>query len=254
MSRNPLLEDNDDEAGWMATYADLMSLLLVFFILLFSISTIEIKKFEEIFTSVRFSLNTHGTTNAIIEFEHEAPTERDKPIVKEEVILPNQSEAKNSELDTELSEMSSELSEMIQTPMMSKDVQVVTENSRLHIRVKGQALFDPASTDLSYEAEPILESLTALFKKHPEFHISVQGHTDNQPIYTNQFPSNWELSAVRATTVVRYFLLKGITADRFTAEGFADSAPLASNKTSEGRAENRRVEFVLEKIQPASQP
>ncbi|PXF29329.1 hypothetical protein WH50_21405 [Pokkaliibacter plantistimulans] len=240
MSKHDLFEE-PEEMGWLATYADLMSLLLVFFILLFSISTIKIEKFKEIFTSVRFSLNTMGTTNAIIELPHEAPTER-KPIQKEDVVVPE------TKTRSELTVMAQELEQMIDTPMLSKEVQIIQKDDRLYIRVNGQALFDPASTDLSYEAEPILQALTKLFKGHPEFEVNIQGHTDNQPIYTEQYPSNWELSAVRATTVLRYFLLEGLPGNRFSATGYADSKPITSNTTADGRAQNRRVEFVLERI------
>ncbi|MFB9887694.1 OmpA/MotB family protein [Balneatrix alpica] len=240
MSKRDLMEEEESQ-GWLATYADLMSLLLVFFILLFSISTIQIERFKEVFTSVRFSLTQAGSTNAIIELPHEAPTER-KPIQKEDVILPQTQE------NPEIQAVMQELSEIISTPELSKEVKVVQQDDRLHIRVNGHALFEPGSTDLSYEADPILEALVKVFSQHPEFQINIQGHTDNQPIFTDKFPSNWELSAVRATTVLRYFAYEGLDAKRFSATGFADSRPLTTNQTPEGRAENRRVEFVLERI------
>ncbi|HBP10772.1 MAG TPA: flagellar motor protein, partial [Nitrospina sp.] len=82
---------------------------------------------------------------------------------------------------------------------------------------------------------------------YPDYKIHIQGHTDDDPISTERFPTNWELSAARATAVLRYFFDKGVEPEKMTATGYADTFPLASNDTDQGRTINRRVEFVLEK-------
>ena len=86
-----------------------------------------------------------------------------------------------------------------------------------------------------------------MFRDHADYRIAIRGHTDDLGIDTAQFPSNWELSAVRATTVLRYFIGQGIDPERMTATGYADYLPLVENNSVENRARNRRVEFVLEK-------
>ena len=89
--------------------------------------------------------------------------------------------------------------------------------------------------------------MAQLFRENPDYRITIRGHTDDLDIDTVQFPSNWELSAVRATTVLRYFIQQGIDLERMSATGYADFFPLVPNDTVENRARNRRVEFVLEK-------
>ena len=92
--------------------------------------------------------------------------------------------------------------------------------------------------------------MTAIAREYPEYTINIKGHTDDIPIATERFPSNWELSAVRATTVLKYLIGKGISARRLTATGYGDSDPLVPNTSDRNRAVNRRVEFVLEKKAP----
>ena len=90
-----------------------------------------------------------------------------------------------------------------------------------------------------------------MFSDHADYRIAIRGHTDDRNIQTRQFPSNWELSAVRATTVLRFFIQQGIDPQRMTATGYADYIPLVDNDSAENRARNRRVEFVLEKEKDA---
>jgi chemotaxis protein MotB len=108
-------------------------------------------------------------------------------------------------------------------------------------------LFKPGEADLQLEARPLLDAVIRVVNKHPEYKIHIQGHTDDEPISTERFPTNWELSSARATAVLRYFIDKGSEPERMTATGYADTFPLGRNDTVPGRAKNRRVEFVLEK-------
>lgn len=92
-----------------------------------------------------------------------------------------------------------------------------------------------------------MDEIAQIIQEFPDFNVNIKGHTDNVPISTNKFPSNWELSAIRATTVLRRLTEKGIGAERLTATGYAELLPLGPNDTDEDRQKNRRVEFVLEK-------
>ena len=118
---------------------------------------------------------------------------------------------------------------------------------RLTFSVTGTALFDSGFASLNSQGRPIMDGITQIIQEFVEFNVNIKGHTDNIPISTNKFPSNWELSAVRSTTVLRYLLEKGVNAERLTATGYADLLPLGPNNTDEDRQKNRRVEFVLEK-------
>jgi chemotaxis protein MotB len=130
-------------------------------------------------------------------------------------------------------------------------VQTVIQRRGLVVRVlTDKLLFDSGQATLQHDGLPLLGEVAQLLnldKSHP---ITVEGHTDNVPIATSQFPSNWELSTARATTVVRFLISRGVNASRLGAVGYADLHPLASNATPAGRAENRRVEIVLMRLNP----
>jgi len=111
-------------------------------------------------------------------------------------------------------------------------------------------LFGSGSATLQAAGLPLLDEMSRLLnvdRKHP---ITVEGNTDNQPIQSSQFPSNWELSTDRATTVVRFLIAHGVNDQRLSAAGYADLHPLAPNSTAAGRARNRRVDVVLDRIYP----
>jgi chemotaxis protein MotB len=127
-----------------------------------------------------------------------------------------------------------------------------TEDSvekKVVLRVPGLNLFKKGGAKLRSEARPVLNEIVKVInKKGKNYKIFIQGHTDDVPINTPKFESNWELSAVRATAVLRYFYDKGIEPERLTATGYADTFPMVPNNTKEGRAKNRRIEFILEKM------
>ena len=127
------------------------------------------------------------------------------------------------------------------------DMTVETSASKIVVRVPGASLFKPGQADLQLKARSLLDAVIKEVNKHPEYKVHIQGHTDDEPISTEKFPTNWELSSSRATAVLRYFVDKGAEPERMTATGYADTFPLGRNDTAPGRAKNRRVEFVLEK-------
>nr|WP_269750523.1 OmpA family protein [Neptunomonas qingdaonensis] len=121
-------------------------------------------------------------------------------------------------------------------------------DGKIRIRVKGSVLFESGKAAFSRQMMPILDALLDKLEQNPEYKMGIQGHTDNVPIETTAFPSNWELSAIRATTVLRYLVRGGIDPERVTATGYGDALPIVPNDTVEQRSENRRIEFVLEKV------
>jgi chemotaxis protein MotB len=133
----------------------------------------------------------------------------------------------------------------------SSQVQTVIERRGLVVRVlTDKLLFDSGQATLQPQGQPLLEEVAQLLnvdKTHP---ITVEGNTDNQPIATAEFPSNWELSTARATTVVRFLIAHSVSAGRLGAVGYADLHPIASNATAAGRARNRRVDIVLMRLNP----
>ncbi len=238
------IDDIADEEGapaWMVTFADLVTLLLVFFILLFSISSVETEKFKSVLSSIQLALNDkHPIAQHIIIETVSSTTEADSnPIIPQPIAEPKKPSDKEQLLD--------DIESMILEQRLGKFVYVYSEGDHIIIRIKGTILFPSGDVVLFDDAVPIFEDIYYLFKKYADYNIDIKGYTDNSPIATKQFPSNWELSAVRATTVLRFFIDQGIDPTRMSATGYADLFPIASNTTEAGRAQNRRVEFVLEK-------
>lgn len=134
----------------------------------------------------------------------------------------------------------------LDTSGLGKNVEVIVNAESVSLRVSSEILFAPAQADLSLEGLSVLQPLLDMLRRSPH-RISVAGHTDSVPIRNLRYPSNWELSAARAGSVVRYLQANGIASSRLQALGMADTQPLADNASSDGRAKNRRVELILEK-------
>lgn len=123
-------------------------------------------------------------------------------------------------------------------------VNVIEEKNTIKLAMSDSILFFPADATLSQSGEQVLDELAVMLKQRP-WHILVEGHTDNQPISTPRYASNWELSSSRATSVTRYLIGRGISPQRLSAIGYADTRPITSNNDEIGRGKNRRVALIL---------
>lgn len=132
---------------------------------------------------------------------------------------------------------------------LKEQVDMTRQDRQIRLDIKDTLLFESASADLKPQATTVLQNLVALLGRHPG-RIAVEGHTDDRPIATPRYPSNWELSAARASTVARYLIQHGIAAERVQAIGYADTRPRTANDSTEGRARNRRVSLVMYPPQP----
>ena len=197
---------------WMATFADMVTLLMVFFVLFYSVEKDNVGKFK---AAIEQQVAAEGAS---------APGLAQMLKVMDEV-----------KIQKTLRELMDKKKEDFKE----------TPEKKIVLRVPGLSLFKPGGEKLTSDARPILDEILKIVQKHGEHKIFIQGHTDDVPIHTKKFDSNWELSAVRATAVLRYFIDKGIDPEKLTATGYADIFPMAPNNTKKGRAKNRRVEFVL---------
>ncbi len=230
------LAEEDEGAGWIVTYADLVTLLLVFFILMFAISTINLEKFKYAIKSIQESLGEGDAKVELLEVIT-GPESKGKKIKLERVIGIVSSEQ----------EILEEVSRFVESEELSDNIVVRISGGKIYIRIKGKVLFQSGATELNVGANPILEKIADIIEENPEYLTNIKGFTDNIPIKTEKFPSNWELSAYRATTVLKYFIRRGIDPIRLTATGYGSLMPLVPNNSEENRGINRRVEFVLEK-------
>ncbi|HOO11474.1 MAG TPA: OmpA family protein [Bacillota bacterium] len=218
---------------WMTTYSDLVTLLLCFFVLLFSFSVIDAKKFEAIIRSFQGSLGILDGGKTIDEDKYISQALQSNRLLRE------QQEAESMEW------LYRQLDEYIQQNNLEGTVVLGVEERGLLIRFKDQVLFDSGKAVIRKDGEPIVQSIGEILKQNDRA-IRVEGHTDNVPMHSLLYPSNWELSTARAVNVVKYFIEKvGIAPKRLSAAGYSEYHPIADNDTAENRQKNRRVDVVI---------
>ncbi|MCK8823543.1 OmpA family protein [Fuchsiella alkaliacetigena] len=217
-----------DGSNWLVTYADMMTLLLAFFVLLFSFSTIDEHQFEAVMDALRGRLGILEGGKTISDAELITAGVMDQEVGMHDLYNIEQS-----------------ISQYVAEEGLEDQVDVEMTDRGLMIRFTGKVLFDLGRAEIREEAFPVLGELAELVAEIPN-QIMVEGHTDNLPISTERFPSNWELSTARATNVVRYFIEEqGLEATKLSAAGYSEYRPIAPNDTAENRAQNRRVDVIV---------
>ena len=235
-STNGTILDDHEERGWLVTYADLMTLLLVFFILLYSISSLNMEKFKRAIQSIQVSLGETNPRVGVLALVN-APDSKDQNSTIEDL----------TSLRAREQEMLESLNEVIAEKNQSENILIYAKDGKITIQIRGAVLFTSGSASFNEMAKTILDEIVNIIQSYPEYKANIKGHTDDVPIETAQFPSNWDLSAVRATTVLKYLITGGVNPHRLTATGYGELLPLVPNDSAENRATNRRVEFVLER-------
>jgi len=215
----------------MTTYGDLITQILIFFVLLFSLSTIDQYKFQMAMTSLQDSFGILQEGRALIEGEFIESGEVGELMVSRE--------------EQQLFE---EFQENLENLIEQNDftgVHISMEERGLVIRFVEGVLFDSGKADIKPDAKKILDGIAPMLKRI-NHHIRVEGHTDNRPIHTKQFPSNWELSTARAVNVVRFFIEQhNFSPYIISAAGYGEYRPVAPNDSEKNRALNRRVDIVI---------
>ncbi len=247
MSEPSLIEQLEQEEGsgngWIVTFADLMTLILVFFVLLYTLSDYDNKAFRARISNVQV-VDGEGQQMSVIDYAAKSGRNPEPLKVVEDLLGLNPSP---DVIKTTVPQIYNDISSMVDYTDARDEVTLKLNGDQINLSIDGRLLFDSGKAKLKDSAKVVFANLAQIFREHPDYHIAIRGHTDDRSIETTQFPSNWELSAVRATTVLRYFIQQGIDPERMSATGYADFLPLVPNDTPENRAKNRRVEFVLEK-------
>jgi len=298
--KKPQQDAKEGAPEWMVTFTDLITLLMTFFVLLYSMSSLEASKFESVAQSIRSSFNVYNRSAGLNQKQGDAIfsiTNTSNAREESEIPVPEPGskeytemlEGTVSELQFKLSELSEELAqyidrevpvaedttpvELTQEEIMQLEIRaarqkkletfmedileeteklgiggyvsIVSEEERLVVRLNSQILFDSGSAALRPEGRTVMIALGDSFLDLDHL-IEVQGHTDNVPIRTSQFPSNWELSTQRATNVVRILQDQcGVPPTRLRSTGFGEYQPIGDNTTYEGRQSNRRIDIVI---------
>lgn len=242
--------DDDDEGGhgggherWLLTYADMITLLMIFFIILYVMSTVNQAKFQALANSLNIALE--GGTGL---FESAGPS-----------MIDGQTAGVASVSESQLlSEVQKELTNYLEQEGLAKTVSVHGEARGLVISFQEMILFHKGNSTLTSEAQEIVAKVGGMLKSLPNY-IRVEGHTCNLPISNGTFHSNWELSSARAITVVNEFIASsGLEPERLSATGYGEYRPRATNDSEDNRILNRRVDIVVlsskfEDIEPGSQ-
>ena len=286
--------EQENEERWLLTYADMLTLLFALFMVLFSISSVNISKYQILQQSLKaaFSGSILPGGRAILQSGSEStaqhvPATAAVPSIVPLVPTPTSRSTSSigaantpaslaakaaasakpmstAQLRAALNSMAASVAEQDSFVALQKKlnayakahgfsdrVQTVIQRRGLVVRVlTDKLLFDSGQATLQAAGDPLLEEVAQLLNVDQSHPITVEGHTDNVPIATAEFPSNWELSTARATTVVRFLIAHGVSAGRLGAVGYADLHPIASNATASGRARNPRVALVLMRLNP----
>jgi chemotaxis protein MotB len=229
-------EEHENHERWLVSYADFITLLFAFFVVMYSVSSVNEGKYRTVSESIKTALNP---INSIPASRLPFTVGNAKPKT-----IPSDSVGTNDPVIRRMREILTRLN-----PNLKGDISEVkvTETGRgtIMISLPESILFQSGEARVRSEALPFLKALAEVLIEMDR-HVRIIGHTDNVPIRTAQFPSNWELSAGRAVMVVRIFSeLYGVPVSHLSATGFADAKPLESNDTSAGRTKNRRVEILI---------
>lgn len=233
-------KESSGAPAWMATFSDLMTLLLTFFILLYSISSVDENKFIDVANGLRDVLT--NSSKSVIDLGENAEIDVPEDEVEEEIDEDEMTE------EEKMQQLKAIIEEYVQAQGLTDSVEVNINEIGVQIDIKDKLLFEVGKADLKDEAFGILNKLGQKFNELPN-EIMVEGHTDNVPINTSQFDSNWELSSSRAINVVRYLAEKqGVDPKRMKAVGHGEYDPKVPNTSVENRQLNRRVNIVIQYI------
>jgi len=264
MARKKKHEEHSNHEAWAIPYADLMTLLLAFFVVMYAISSLNESKYKVVADALNSAFGGPPRTLKPVQFGERlqtpptlppAPIQTGVPGTGMDMMLPTAAahlrtsqtplqpavlEHTRQQLDVIADEIERALAELIRARL------IVVHRSELwlEVEINSDILFATGSAALEADARGILDKLAAVLANAPN-QIRIEGYTDNRPIHNAQFPSNWELSAARATSVVHLLADHQITPERLSMAGFGEHRPHADNATAEGQGRNRRVVVVV---------
>lgn len=272
--RRKILEDVNNHDRWMVSYADFITLLFAFFVVMYSISSVNEGKYKSLTHSLGTAFSNKEKQEHVpdpVRFETpftaiqpillDSPAVIFKPILPDDPVAAFKPDLLDSQMTMEgeqrrqlseeilkerkqLNQVSDQLEKALGSFIDDNLVSVKRNDYWIALEMNSELLFLSGEASLSKRAQPVLKKIAAVINPLPNA-INVEGHTDNIPIDTLKFPSNWDLSSARATSVVQEFVKEGINPTRLSAIGYGEFHPIGDNKIEEGRFKNRRVILVL---------
>ncbi|WP_287387895.1 flagellar motor protein MotB [Lachnospira sp.] len=261
-----MAKKTEDEApagspAWMATFSDLMNLLLCFFVLLFSMSSTDAGKFEEVAASLAASFSILPSGGSALSSEGVLVNSGASQLNELSTYYNSMGLNAEGETDTEVQDayeqvqeegqaeseqMAEEITESLAASNVADQVEVTATSKYVVLNLSGGVLFESGSYAIREDAKTLLKAVSVAIKEYDGNIISIEGHTDNVPMHSAQIEDNMMLSLYRAYSVYRFFVDEyGFSEETMTSSGRGENVPIATNETAEGRALNRRVEIKI---------
>ena len=243
MARKPRREEHDNHERWLVSYADFITLLFAFFVVMYAISSVNEGKYRVLSDSLVNAFKNVAPTSP-------SPLRNDQPLAgtaPKQILLPTPSAmplqdppVKVEAQTRKMQGMASNIKQSLGTLIDKGKVRVTQSKRGIAVEISDSVLFDLGHAELQPPSIAVLRAVADMVKDSDNL-IQVEGHTDNQPISSSLYPSNWELSSARAASVVRLFVEAGVAPQRLVVLGYSDQRPMEPNDKESGRARNRRV-------------
>jgi len=243
MARKKYKDEDENTDRWLISYADFITLLFAFFVVMYAMSSVNDGKFRVLSDTMVAAFKTPPKSTEPIQIGEQRKTL--KPI---EGFLEKPEMLKIAPKKVKLESETKKIAKIINDnfkPLIDKNLIKVTQHKLwVEVELSNRILFSSGESELQPAAFSVLQKLADMLKTIPN-HVDVEGHTDNLPIRNNQYRSNWELSATRAASVVHLLTLKGVQPQRLSAIGYSEYRPIEENSTRKGRQRNRRVSLII---------
>ncbi len=256
MARKTVHEEHDNHERWLVSYADFITLLFAFFVVMYSISSVNEGKYKVLSDTLFAAFTGQPKAPAPIQrgqpFNSVASTVKLpplpqpttlEPMSRAPIVAPSKSPAQDASLPA-LERIALRIKTLLKPLVEKGDIDINRTPLGVVIEINAKVLFQSGQAGLAPGAEDVLTRIARVIRKIP-YQIQVNGFTDNVPIHTAQFQSNWALSALRAVSVVEIFIGEGVAPEQLVAAGYGQYHPIASNGNPQGQAKNRRVSIVV---------
>lgn len=237
-------EEHENLERWLVSYADFITLLFAFFVVMYALSSLNTSKYKALAESLKASFTFEPTRQNMPKPSSSSMGTAPVQVSPRKPEIAPAEEMERQQARVSMKAIAASVQEALDKLVKEGKVQVTETARGISIEINASVLFDTAKADLHKES---IDALSAVAKvlASDNHQIQVEGHTDNLKINSLVFPSNWELSGARAGSVIRLFESNGVAGERMVAIGYADKRPVAGNETEEGRSQNRRVNIMV---------
>ncbi|GAA5170926.1 flagellar motor protein MotD [Viridibacterium curvum] len=250
MGRRREEEEHENHERWLVSYADFITLLFAFFVVMYAVSSVNEGKYRVLSDSIVQAFRADANVVGMVMISPPAPNGMPVAALRQKVSAADAArDAARKKQREKVRNMAEDIKRVLEPLVQGGAVHVTEGVHGVSVEINASVLFQPGDATLGAQATRALQAVASVLAQ-ADFPITVEGHTDTLPIKSSSFPSNWELSAVRASSVVRLFVGSGVDPRRLTAAGYGDQRPIADNGNAEGRARNRRVTILIESMLP----